>query len=62
MNSLMITGDNKWDIETSHDVFENRDVELIKRISLPLIDRVDLGFVCLMRKGSLRSETVTDGL
>lgn len=58
----MITGDNKWDIETSHDVFENRDVELIKRISLPLIDRVDLGFVCLMRKGSLRSETVTDGL
>lgn len=39
--SLMVTGENKWDNELLHDVFENRDVVLIKRIPLRFIDKAD---------------------
>ena len=44
VSSLMVTGEQRWDIDVLNDICDNKDVELIKRIPLPLSDKVDSWF------------------
>ena len=44
VSNLMVTGEQRWDIDVLNDICDNKDVELIKRIPLPLSDKVDSWF------------------
>lgn len=51
VQSLLVSGENKWDEEVLNDIFNGRDGELIKRIPLPAISRHDSWFWILDEKG-----------
>ena len=53
----MVTGEQRWDIDVVNDICDNRDVELIKRIPLPLSDKVDSWFWLLEEEGKFTTRS-----
>lgn len=51
VRSLMVPGEYRWDEDVLNDICNARDVELIKKIPLPMIDRDDKWFWSLDDKG-----------
>lgn len=41
VNNIMILGEQHWDFDLLHDICVARDVELIKRIPLPMVSKSD---------------------
>lgn len=39
--SLMVEGENMWDVDVLCDLSHTIDVELIQRISIPMVDKED---------------------
>lgn len=58
VSNLMLTGEPRWDINVLNDICEKRDVELIKRIPLPMADRVDSWFWLLEEGGKFTVRSV----
>lgn len=57
VSSLMVSGERRWDMEVLNDLFEERDVKLIKCIPIPIVNKADSWFWLLDGKGefSVRS-------
>lgn len=51
IRSLMVDGVSAWDVEVLNDICNERDVELIKRIPLPMINSQDFWMWILYEKG-----------
>lgn len=54
VQNLMVPGENRWDDEVLNDICNTRDLELNKRILLPLLGRPDSWFWSLDDKGMFR--------